>query len=76
MTGPHKHEENLYADLRRHTSGERIDLNIVTAQNERHVTVTVTLTERPPRAGRGDEREFAAVIEHYDQSGCSAHRRS
>jgi S1-C subfamily serine protease len=38
--------EDLYAELRKHTSGERIDLKIANAQNERHVTVT--LSERPP----------------------------
>lgn len=38
--------EDLFAELRKHTSGKRIDLMILNAQNERHVTVT--LSERPP----------------------------
>jgi serine protease DegQ len=37
--------EDLYAELRKHTSGKQIDLTIVTAQKERHVAVT--LSERP-----------------------------
>lgn len=38
--------EDVYAELRKHTSGTRIDLKVATAQDER--TVTVTLGERPP----------------------------
>ena len=38
--------EDLYAELRKHASGARLDLKLVNGQRERQVTVT--LTERPP----------------------------
>jgi S1-C subfamily serine protease len=38
--------EDVYAELRKHTSGNRVDLKIFSGQNQR--AVTVTLGERPP----------------------------
>jgi len=38
--------EDLYAEFRKHMSGERIELKLVNGQSERQVTVT--LGERPP----------------------------
>jgi S1-C subfamily serine protease len=41
-TRPIRTVEDLYAELRRHSSGARVDVKIVKGQNERQVTVTLS----------------------------------